>query len=231
MLQHLSPCNPKSPRGTAGWKAGGNQQGEASSERISKSHKCQCGSPLLRLDHPHGFHQTKAAPPHPQSCTTQPPLNHSSTPESHSLNTFLISASHPAAPQQPKLCINPSPSAPFHSGCCRSSLKHPRAKPSSGNEATPGMSPLSCCSQGVPGLFSLTICSASLRLPLLARCSRRPGAIPGFSARSQEESARLISQKSLAGREQEPLKATLLGIQAAFPRDSTFPAKRDRVLF
>lgn len=74
MLQQFTPCNPKIPRGAAGWKAVGNQHGEASSKGISRSHKCHSvASPLLRLDHPNGFHQTKAAPHPAQSCTTQPP--------------------------------------------------------------------------------------------------------------------------------------------------------------
>lgn len=113
ILQQLTPCNLKIPGGAAGWKAEGNQHGEASSKGISSSHKCHSvPSPLLRRDHPNGFHQTKAAPHHPQSCTTQSLTATESRGTAQRLKAGAqrpssASTSHPAASQQLKQWINP----------------------------------------------------------------------------------------------------------------------------
>lgn len=102
---------------------------------------------------------------------------------------------HPTTPQQLKHWIRKKKkkTAPFNSalhtsGCSpsRSVSKHPLTKPA--HEMKP---PWDCprsprsrragCSQGAMGLFSPTICSASLGLPLLARCSHRHGAISALA--------------------------------------------------
>lgn len=61
----------------------------------------------------------------------------------------------------------------------RSILKHPLAKPADKMKPPQGCphSICSSCSQEATERFSLTICLSSLGLPLLARCSRRHGAI------------------------------------------------------
>lgn len=74
------PATPKSPEE----QQDGNMEGinmEKQVQRESPKVTNATGWHLLSLDcTTHGFHQTQAAPQHPQSSTIQPPLNHEAQP-------------------------------------------------------------------------------------------------------------------------------------------------------